>query len=98
SISGAPVGTTTNTSATLRVAGPGIVAFRWKLNDGPWSGEIALTNSILITPNYFNSTNGLVTLSGLTDGAYTFSAVGKNSAGAWQETNAAATKTWTVER
>jgi hypothetical protein len=52
SISGEPA--STNTSATLRVAGPGIVAFRWKLNNGPWSPEIALTNTILITPNYFN--------------------------------------------
>jgi hypothetical protein len=97
SISGAPLGATTNTSATLRVAGPGVVAYKWKLNNGPWSVEVPLTNSLLITTNYFNLTNGLVALTGLAEGSHTFSAIGKNSAGAWQETNSAATATWTVQ-
>jgi len=96
SISGAPAGMTTNPSASLRVAGPGVVAFRWKLNEDPWSQEIPLTNTVLFTTNYFNPTNGLVALHGLTNGSYTFQAIGKNSAGFWQETNAAAARTWTV--
>ena len=53
SLSGVPNGVTTNTSATIVVAGPGIYAYRWKLNDGPWSAEVPLTNSILITTNMF---------------------------------------------
>lgn len=97
SLSGAPVGTTTNTSATLRVAGPGVVAFRWKLNDGPWSEEIPLTNVFLIGTNYWNPTNGFVVLNGLADGDYAFTAIGKNSTGAWQESNTAVSKSWTVE-
>jgi hypothetical protein len=97
SISGAPLSATTNSAVTLRVAGPGVVAYKWKLNNGPWSTEIPLTNSILITSNYFNPTNGLVALSGLADGPHTFSAIGKNSSGAWQDTNSAATAVWTVQ-
>lgn len=97
SISGAPTSPTTNTSLTLHVAGPGIVAYKWKLNDGVWSTEIPLTNSILITSNYFNPTNGLVTLNGMADGSQTFYAIGKNSAGAWQGTNNATSKTWLVQ-
>ena len=42
SVSGAPTGTTTNTSATLKVAGPGIWAYRWRLDGGPWSAEVYL--------------------------------------------------------
>jgi hypothetical protein len=97
SISGAPSSPTTSTGATLRVAGPGVVAYRWKLNNGPWSSEIPLTNSFLITTNYFNPTNGLVTLTNLPPGTNTFCAIGKNSAGFWQDTNAPAAKTWVIE-
>ena len=87
---------TSETNVTLRVAGPGVVAFKWKLNSGPWSPEIPLTNSFLIDTNYWNPTNGLVRLNGLANGDYTFYAVGKNSAGTWQSTNAAAARSWAV--
>jgi hypothetical protein len=97
SISGIPSAPSAATSLSVRVAGPGIVAYRWRLNSGPWSPEIPLTNSFLITSNLFVPTNGLVTLTGLADGLNTFQAIGKNSAGAWQDTNAATTRTWTVE-
>lgn len=97
SISGVPVSPGTNTSLTLRVAGPGVVAYKWKLDGGAWSSEVPLTNSFLITSNYFIAANELVNLSGLAEGSHTFFAIGKNSAGAWQETNSAAAKTWTVQ-
>jgi len=97
SISGIPSSPDTNTTLTVRVAGPGVVAYKWKLDNGPWSNEIPLTNSFLITPNYFNSANGLVSLTSLTEGAHTFQALGKNSAGAWQEIDRAASKTWIVQ-
>ncbi len=97
SVSGAPSEATTTTTATLRVAGPGIVAYKWRLDDGPWSGEVPLTNSFLITATLFNTTNGTVHLTGLRAGPHTFRAVGKNSAGAWQETNMAAIAAWEVK-
>lgn len=85
------------TDMTLRVAGPGVVAFRWKLNNGAWSPEVPLTNSFQITTNYFNPTNGLVRLNDLPNGAYTFYAMGKNSAGFYQPTNSAASYSWTIQ-
>jgi hypothetical protein len=97
SVSGVPSSPSSQSSLTVRVAGPGIVAYRWSLNNGSWSPEIPLTNSFLITSNLFNSTNGLVQLTSLTNGTNTFRAIGKNSAGFWQDTNAATTKTWVVE-
>src|SRR6185436_16811719 len=96
SISGEPSGTTTNTSATLTVGGPGIYAYRWKLNEGPWSAEVPLTNNFLITAAMFSNAIPIA-LSGLSNGTYTVSVIGKNSAGFWQDTNSATTsKTWTV--
>jgi len=97
SVSGIPSTPTADTSLTVRVAGPGIVSYRWSLNNGTWSTEIPLTNSFLITSNLFVATNGLIHLSGLTNGTNTFRAIGKNSAGFWQETNAATVKSWVVE-
>ncbi|HSH15448.1 MAG TPA: hypothetical protein VLD18_05400, partial [Verrucomicrobiae bacterium] len=86
SISGIPTSNSPSNSLNIRVAGPGIVAYRWKLNDGPWSPEISLINSHVITSNYFNPTNGMITLTGLPDGTNVVCAIGKNSAAAWQET------------
>jgi hypothetical protein len=96
SISGVPTSPTTNTNITLRIAGPGVVAYKWRLNNGPWSAEIPLTNSFQISLDYYNPTNGLLELRNLTNGTYTIYAIGKNSAGAWQSTNAAASKSWIV--
>jgi len=95
SISPVPA-TTSETNMTVRIAGPGVVAFKWKLNNGPWSAEVPLTNSFQITTNYWNPTNGLVHLNNLTNGNYTLYAIGKNSAGAWQSTNTAAARSWTI--
>jgi len=96
SISGEPPTFTTNTSATLNIAGPGIYSYRWKLNNGPWSAEFSLTNDFLITATLFSNAVP-ITLSGLADGTYTVSVIGKNSAGFWQDTNSATvSKTWNV--
>lgn len=97
SISGEPSSPTTNKSATLTVGGPGIYAYRWKLNDGPWSAEVPLTNTFLIAPTMFNNAQPIV-LSNLADGSYTVYVIGKNSAGAWQSTNSpTVSKTWMVD-
>lgn len=96
SISGEPSGMTTNRSATLAVAGPGIYAYRWKLNGGAWSDEVPLTNSVLITATMFSNAVPIA-LNDLTNGTYTVCVIGKNSAGAWQDTNSPTiSKTWMV--
>ncbi|HMJ91397.1 MAG TPA: right-handed parallel beta-helix repeat-containing protein [Candidatus Acidoferrum sp.] len=96
SISGEPNGVTTNRSATLKIGGPGVYAYRWKLNDGPWSIEVSLTNNFLITATMFDNASPIV-LNNLTNSTYTVYVVGKNSAGFWQDTNSATiSKTWSV--
>lgn len=96
SITGEPPTFTTNTSATLKIAGPGLYSYRWKLNNGPWSADVQLTNNFLITATMFSNAVP-ITLTGLTNGTYTVSVIGKDSAGYWQDTNSpAVSETWTV--
>ena len=101
SISGAPVGITTNTSATLRIAGPGIWSYRWRLDGGAWSAEVSLVPQTVWNGQQFTATmfsNGPpITLSNLVGGDHTVEVIGRNSAGYWQDINAAASVTWTVE-
>lgn len=105
SVSGAPEGSTRQTNASVAIAGPGIVAYKWRLNSGPWSAEIPLVNGTAFTREYFNATNGLLQLTNLPSGLCILEVLGKNSAGVWQGTNygdsASATniptvRTWTV--
>jgi hypothetical protein len=81
SLSGEPASPTPLTTITLQVGGPGITHHRYRVNSGAYSGETPVSNSIV--------------LSGLTNGVYTVFVIGKNSAGVYQ-TNATASKTWTV--
>ena len=96
-LSGAPSGTTSLTSATLKVAGPGIFAYRWRLNGGAWSDEVALTTNHFFTPGMFDHALPIV-LTNLADGSYGVQVIGKNSAGTWQSTNTpTVSSTWTVQ-
>jgi len=86
SISGEPLGTTTNNTATLRVginrtgsgipvggwpSGSGYVAYKWRLDGGAWSAETPIN-----TP---------ITLTGLADGAHYVEATGKRDSGLYQD-------------
>lgn len=85
SVSGEPADRTHRRDATLRVGGPGITHYRYSVNDpdGPWSDERPVDVPILLTD--------------LDDGgSYTVYAVGKNSAGVWQE-RPNASRSWTVD-
>ncbi|MBE0535750.1 MAG: lamin tail domain-containing protein [Phycisphaerae bacterium] len=85
SIAGEPRAVTHRTNATLRVLGPGVTHYSYRLNDSAWSGEQAI-----YTP---------IELSGLADGqSYTVYVIVRNTAGAWQaEDDATSSKTWTVD-
>jgi len=83
SITGEPAALTPQTTATLTIAGPGITSYKYRLNSGSWSAETPVATPVQLT--------------GLSSGTYTVYVVGKNVAGAWQDTAAAtASKTWTV--
>ena len=100
SISGEPEGITSNTSATLTVAGPGIWVYRWRINGGPWSDDISLVSQAILdgaplTATLFDNAPP-IELSNLADGTYTVEVLGQNSAGDWQETPTVS-RSWTVQ-
>ena len=83
SLSGEPRTPTYLTQATLTVGGPGITHYRFRVNDGDFGDEFPVSQPIQ--------------LSGLTDGLYRISAIGKDSAGKWQEErNAVVSRDWTI--
>lgn len=83
SISGEPSSPTPLTTTTLRVGGPGLTHYRYRVNSGAYGAETSITNPIV--------------LSGLTNGSYTVFVIGRNSAGVYQaQSNATASISWTV--
>src|SRR5437870_756506 len=72
SISGEPASPTDRTEAVLRIGGPGIVAFRYRVNDGPYSAETPIADLLA---------GETVRLSNLRDGRYTVYVVGKKFGG-----------------
>src|SRR5262249_54771786 len=92
SIAGEPTSPTFIHNATLTVGGPDIYAYRYRLNDGPWSADINTIN-----PGTSGATIPPIELTNLPDGTYTVHVVRKNSAGFWQpDDQATASKTWVV--
>ncbi len=76
--------TTSLDSATLKVAGAGMVNYRFRVNTGPWSDPQPIAADI--------------ELSGLGDGDYTVEAIGQNLLGDWQlESEASRSSSWTVD-
>jgi hypothetical protein len=80
---GAPVNPTNVTATDITVDGDDIVSYRYKLDEGSWSGDINVSNHIQ--------------LSGLSDATYTLYVVGKDSLGNEQSFAASTTHTWTVD-
>jgi hypothetical protein len=99
SISGEPPTLTNLRDASLRVAGPGIWAYRWRLNAGPWSPEISLVpasiwNGATFTSSMFDNAPP-ITLTNLPDGTHSVEVLGRNSAGDWQEAPTVS-RSWTI--
>jgi hypothetical protein len=81
SISGEPPTFTPQRDATLIINGPGIFAYRYKVNGGNYGPETPVWTPIHLT--------------GLADGTYIVFVLGKNSAGVWQAVPTQS-KAWTV--
>ncbi|HWB03129.1 MAG TPA: hypothetical protein VG796_08910 [Verrucomicrobiales bacterium] len=100
SISGEPPAVTANRNATLKVAGPGIWVYKWRLNGGAWSADVPLVKASVLAGGVFTAdmydNPTPITLTNLVDGTYHVEVLGQNSAGDWQE-SPAVSKTWTVE-
>jgi len=81
-VSGYPSTPTNLTEVNLNVSGLGVTDYKYKINDGNYSSDIPIANSIVIS---------------LTETEYMIAVIGKDSAGNWQSESEATTVTWTVD-
>ena len=98
-ISGTPPAVTNSHDASLRIGGPGIWAYRWRLNGGAWSADVPLVSATILAGSPFRAdmydNPQPISLTNLPDGAQSLEVLGRNSAGSWQETPASVA--WTVQ-
>ncbi len=105
---GGPVGTTDQTSASFTIGGPGIVAYKWRLDGGAWSASVQIGDGGLLPRTGTTVRQSTLALNSLTPGTHTLEVLGQDMAGNWQDNDAARTiigaaqsaptsRTWTVE-
>ena len=82
-LSGTPPNPTNQTTTDITVSGDGVTYYKYKLDDGEYSGETIVDTHIQ--------------LSDLTDGEHTLSVIGRDEAGNWQSEENATVYTWTVD-
>ncbi len=80
-----PPAATANSSAAITVGGPGIFAYRWRLDGQAWNGPVS------IGPGVFPRTGATVrtavlALNGLSNAQHTLEVAGQDFAGNWQST------------
>jgi hypothetical protein len=105
-----PVGSTDSTSASFTIGGPGIIAYKWRLNGGAWSAETTIGTGAAFprTVGVITERQATLALTGLTPGPQTLEVIGKDMAGNWQDNDPArtvigasqaapTTRTWTIE-
>jgi hypothetical protein len=80
---GQPTGTVNYNSAEIVVGGTDVVAYRYRLDAGLWSGEMPAANHIL--------------LSVLSDGTHTVYVQGRDAAGNWQAEEDATLVSWVID-
>ncbi|MGI9243955.1 MAG: lamin tail domain-containing protein, partial [Verrucomicrobiales bacterium] len=96
SIGGEPAGATSSTSASLKFGGPGMFAFRYRINGGIWSDPLPIGNGF--EPGSETVRIGTVELSDLAPGEYVVEAIGQDFAGVWQdEATPTVSRSWTVD-
>ncbi|MCA9211951.1 MAG: CotH kinase family protein [Planctomycetales bacterium] len=94
SISGEPASPSNGLLTQLSVRGPGVFAYRYRVNGGDWSDEIPIGNGF--DPNG-TVRKDTITLVSLDDGDYVVEVQGRDFAGNWLP-DIATSRTWTVER
>lgn len=82
-LSNLPSNPTNNTWPYIDVGGVGVISYKYKLDDGIYSGEDTYLKF------YVNNS--------LTEGLHTLSVIGKDAAGNWQSESNATQFTWTID-
>ncbi|MCU0915536.1 MAG: lamin tail domain-containing protein [Planctomycetes bacterium] len=96
SLAGEPSARTWRTSATLTVGGPDVQAYKYRVNNGPWSAPALRPDAGLsAAPKPLPP----IALTNLQNGqSYTVYVLGQNSAGVWQDdTTPTVSQTWKID-
>jgi hypothetical protein len=107
-ITGGPSGTVSDTTANFTVGGPGLVAYKWRLDGGAWSAPVQIGNGGVLNRTGSNPRQAVLTLNGITAGPHTLEVIGQDMAGNWQDNDPArlydgapqfapTARTWTVD-
>jgi hypothetical protein len=91
-ISGEPESATVLNSVNLRVGGPGMFAFRFRLDEGAWSDVVRIGEGFA---GVATERIASLQLHGLAPGTHRVEAIGQDFAGNWQE-SVAVSRRWTV--
>jgi len=86
-LTGQPTGITNKRDADITVGGTGVVAYRYKLDDGAWSAETPVSAHIVLP----------VVPPDLSDGPHTVYVRGKDNVDTWQPEDLPTTASWTVD-
>ncbi|RYD33164.1 MAG: hypothetical protein EOP86_14015, partial [Verrucomicrobiaceae bacterium] len=105
-IIGGPTGKTSAPTASFTIGGPGVVAYKWKLDDGAWSDPVIIGAGGVFPRSGATVRQAVLSLTALADGPHTLQVLGQDMAGNWQDndpavesgTQAAPTvRAWTVD-
>ena len=92
-VAGEPAASTSSDAASLVVGGPGIFAYRYRVNGGTWSDDISIGNGFDRGGNTVRTAS--LELNNLSPGQYTVEVLGQDYAGVWQ-TEPTVSRTWEV--
>jgi hypothetical protein len=100
---GGPPAQTAATNASFTIGGPGIVAYKWRLDGGAWSAPIQIGAGGVFPRGAATTRTATLNLNGLTAGSHTLDVLGQDPAGNWQDADPArdvqvgpTTRTWVV--
>lgn len=82
-LSGQPSDPTRETAISITVGGPGVVAYKYKLDNESWSSQI--------------STATLISIPGISEATHRIYVIGRDLAGNWQSEAGATNYEWTVD-
>ncbi len=96
-VTGGPPALTPQSSAAFVIGGPGLVAYQWSLDDGPWSAPVAIGAGGGFPRGAPTIRQSTLVLDALEGGPHTLRVLGLDFAGNWQPGEMAATWSWTVD-
>jgi hypothetical protein len=90
-ILGGPATITTATNATFTIGGPGLVAYKWRLDGGAWSAPIQLGAGGVFPRTGSTVRQATLNLTSLSAGTHELEVLGQDMAGNWQDADPART-------